>query len=166
MIGLGGWGGRSEKNGPYVYFNDDGELIRDTSPGPGGAHGPQSAFPITIRDSKHPITRGMPSMWLHVKDELYESLRGPAENMNVLATAYSTRTQHHEPMMLCIQYGKGRVFHTPMGHSNESQECVGFITTFLRGCEWAASGHVTEGTPKDFPTADTTSSRSFRPATP
>ena len=166
MIGLGGWGGRSEKNGPYVYFNDSGELIRDTSAGPGGAHGPKTAFQITIRDSKHPITRGMPSMWLHVKDELYESLRGPAENMNVLATAYSTRTQHHEPMMLCIQYGKGRVFHTPMGHSNESQECVGFITTFLRGCEWAASGHVTEGTPKDFPTADTTSSRSFRPATP
>ena len=24
MIGLGGWGGRSEKNGPYVYFNDSG----------------------------------------------------------------------------------------------------------------------------------------------
>lgn len=108
----------------------------------------------------------MPSMWLHVNDELYESLRGPAENMNILATAYSTQTQHHEPMMLCIQYGKGCVFHTPMGQLNESQECAGFITTFLRGCEWAASGQVPEGTPKDFPTTDATSSRSFRTATP
>ena len=74
-------------------------------------------------------------------------------------------TQHHGFMVLCSG-GKGRVFHTPMGHSNESQECVGFITTFLRGCEWAASGRVTTRTPEDFPTADATSSRSFRPSTP
>ena len=30
---------------------------------------------------------------------------------------------------MTIDYGKGRVFHTPMGHGNDSQECVGFITT-------------------------------------
>ena len=60
MIGLGGWGGRNEKSGPYLYFDEGGKLVRDPRPGRGGSHGPQSAFKVTLRDAKHPITRGMP----------------------------------------------------------------------------------------------------------
>ena len=161
MIGLGGWGGRNEKSGPYVYYSDDGKLVRDTSPGAGGSHGPQAPFAIIVRDAAHPITKGMPATWLHAKDELYDSLRGPATNMEVLATAYSPKTKRHEPMMLSIAHGKGRVFHTPMGHANESQECVGFITTFVRGAEWAATGAVEQPVPADFPTADAERSRPF-----
>jgi type 1 glutamine amidotransferase len=164
MIGLGGWGGRNEKSGPYVYYNDEGKLVRDTAPGAGGSHGPQIPFAVVIRDTAHPVTKGMPATWMHVKDELYDSLRGPAVNMQVLATAYCTKTKRHEPMMLAIDYGKGRVFHTPMGHANESQECVGFITTLLRGCEWAATGAVTLPVPADFPAADAVSSRPFAAA--
>jgi hypothetical protein len=37
--------------------------------------------------------------------------------------------------------------------------CIGFITTFRRGAEWAATGKVTQKVPKDFPTADTVSYR-------
>ncbi|MFM8891437.1 MAG: ThuA domain-containing protein, partial [Planctomycetia bacterium] len=161
MIGLGGWGGRNEKSGPYVYYSDDGKLVRDTSPGPGGSHGPQEPFAIVIRGPSHPITAGMPATWMHAKDELYASLRGPAANLEVLATAYCPRTKRHEPMMMTVSFGKGRVFHTPMGHANESQECVGFITTFMRGTEWAALGKVEQPVPADFPTADAPRSRPF-----
>jgi len=161
MIGLGGWGGRNEKSGPYVYYSDEGRLVRDASPGPGGSHGPQAPFAVVIRDTAHPVTKGMPAKWMHAKDELYDSLRGPAENMEVLATAYCTKTGRHEPMMMAIGYGKGRVFHTPMGHGNDSQECVGFITTFLRGCQWAATGGVDLPVPADFPSAAEPSSRPF-----
>ncbi len=166
MIGLGGWGDRNEKDGPLVYYNDAGELIRDDSPGNAGAHGPQSEYQIKIRNEEHPITKNMPSTWMHTKDELYNSLRGPAENMEILATAYSDPnnegTGRHEPALMVLSYGKGRIFHNIMGHADYSVMSVGFLTSMLRGAEWAATGNVTQEIPEDFPTADKSSSRQFK----
>lgn len=165
MIGLGGWGGRNEKSGPYVYLDEAGKLVRDESKGSGGHHGPQHPFQLIVRDGEHPVTKGMPKAWMHVNDELYDLLRGPGENMHILATAYADKAKggsgRHEPMIFTLEYGQGRVFHTPMGHGNDSQECVGFITTLTRGAEWAATGKVTQPIPSDFPTQDKTSQRKF-----
>jgi type 1 glutamine amidotransferase len=165
IIGLGGWGGRNEKSGPYVYLNDDGKLVRDEAKGGGGHHGPQHPFLIVIRDPNHPITKGMPRQWMHANDELYDLLRGPGENMQILGTALAAKDKggsgRHEPMLMTIEYGQGRVFHTPMGHGNDSQECVGFITVLQRGAEWAATGKVTVPVPDDFPTAEKVSRREF-----
>ncbi|MGB5435741.1 MAG: ThuA domain-containing protein [Maribacter sp.] len=166
MIGLGGWGDRSEKDGPYVYYNDTDELIRDMTPGNAGAHGPQHEYQIQLRNTEHPITKGMPEKWLHTKDELYQQLRGPAENMEVLATAYAAEEQdgsgRHEPAMMVLHYGKGRIFHSILGHADYSVQCVGFITTILRSAEWAATGKVTIPIPSDFPTADQSNIRDFK----
>jgi type 1 glutamine amidotransferase len=162
MIGLGGWGNRNEKSGPYVYFKD-GKQVVDTSPGRGGGHGPQYPFLVIVRDTEHPITKDMPTSWMHAQDELYTHLRGPAQNMKILATAMAPRNKggrdFDEPMMMVLDYGKGRVFHTPMGHADYSMKCTGFITALQRGSEWAATGKVTLPIPEDFPTADAPKSR-------
>ncbi|MEM9587546.1 MAG: ThuA domain-containing protein [Planctomycetota bacterium] len=166
MIGLGGWDGRNEKSGPYVYLDAEGKEIRDLSPGGGGSHGPQHEFQIVIREPDHPITKGLPRAWMHSQDELYQKLRGPATNMTILATSFAAPqykgTGRHEPMLMTITYGDGRIFHTPMGHSDVSMQCVGFITTLVRGTEWAATNRVTlTETPEDFPTATEVSVRPY-----
>ena len=169
MIGLGGWGGRTEKTGPYIFLDDSGKTVRDDSPGKGGDHGPQHEYQIVIRDKDHPITQGLPGSFMHSKDELYQRLRGPGDNMTILATAFADKkykgTDRHEPMMMTIDYGQGRIYHTPMGHADYSVECVGFITTLIRGTEWAATGKVTlTDVPDDFPTATEPSARKFEAA--
>jgi type 1 glutamine amidotransferase len=165
MIGLGGWGGRNETSGPYVRFRDN-KFVFDTQPGPGGHHGKQHPFQVVIRKLEHPITAGLPIAWMHAQDELYDKMRGPAQNMNVLATAYADPATggsgEHEPMLFTISYGDGRVFHTTLGHSAEAMQCVGFIVTLARGAEWAATGSVTQQSiPSDFPAADKVSTRNL-----
>ena len=174
MIGVGGWGGRGVDYGSYAYYDKNEIDQRDPTSGPCGSHGPQQEYLVIHRDQSHPITKGLPAKWLHTKDELYDRLRGPAENMTILGTAYSDEEKNgppwakeingsgrHEPMLSAISYGKGRVFHNAMGHSDYSMECVGFITLFQRGAEWAASGKVTQRVPSDFPTVGMTSSRKW-----
>lgn len=165
MIGIGGWGNRDEKDGPYVYYDNEGNLVRDTSIGPAGKHGTRHEFPITVRDKNHPITRDMPTEWLTTQDECYAMLRGPAEQMTILATgkdqSETAPTDRHEPVLMVVDYGKGRIFHSTLGHADYSIEGVGFIISFLRGVEWAATGKVTQSIPNDFPTSKKATRRKF-----
>ncbi len=146
IIGVGGWRGRSEKDGPYLRFRDEG-IVRDTSPGRGGSHGIRHEFLIVARQPHHPILEGLPRWWMHARDELYDRLRGPAEQVEVLATAYSEPstggTGENEPMLMTITFGEGRIFHTVLGHDTVAMSGLGFQITLLRGTEWAATGKVT-----------------------
>jgi len=161
MIAIGGWCDRDEKSGPWLYVKD-GKVVRDESPGAAGHHGPQVEFQVKTFNAEHPVMKGLPPAFLHLKDELYSKMRGPAEHVTILATSDSKLSEggsgREEPMLLAIDYGKGRVFVTMLGHDPRSSRCVGFLTTFARGTEWAASDKVTIPVPENYPTADKTSS--------
>lgn len=142
MIGLGGWGGRTEKSGPYLKLKD-GQWSSMQLDGPSGNHGKRAGFIVENVAPSHPIMTGLPAQWLHPQDELYNSLRGPAKNLTVLASAVSDITHEPQPMLMAINFGKGRVFHTTLGHGAEALGGLGFQITFARGAEWAATGKVT-----------------------
>lgn len=168
IIALGGWEGRNEKSGPYCYLKD-GKLVLDNRPGHGGSHGQQREFPMHCQNAEHPITKGLPDNWMHARDEMYDSMRGPA---NIKDLLYSGTTDpatggsgREEPLVFTVDYGKARIFHLMLGHcsptaeDNPSMQCVGFQTLLLRGAEWAATGKVKQPVPSDFPTSQDISLR-------
>ena len=162
MIGVGGWGGRQAGVSGYLLRRVRGDWTA-TSPDEGlsGEHGKMREFWVIHDRPDHPILQGLPLKWMHATDELYSSLRGPAENVEVLAHARSRFTEENEPIMMVVTYGDGRIFHLPMGHYSDEREpfgaavnCVGFQTVLARGTEYVATGEVTLGIPSSFPSAD------------
>ena len=151
MVGMA-WRGAGA--GDRLYFDSTDKLVRIPK-GQGGSTGETThPFAVVMRDPAHPITRGLPREWMHAKDQLMHTVRGPAEDVRILATAYSPKTEFHEPTLWTVTYGQGRIVQTPMGHDVFAMRCVGFLTTVRRGIEWAATGNVTQPVPEEFPTAD------------
>ncbi|MCY3629957.1 MAG: ThuA domain-containing protein [Bacteroidota bacterium] len=162
MVGLL-WRG---KDAGYGAYWDEKQGLTRVAPGEdrGAGHGRLHHWTITTRDPEHSIMAGLPEMWLHPFDELYHGQRGPAEGMNVLATAWSDTesggTGRHELMVWWIEFGEGKVLTFLPGHLWGGQEddralrCVGFRTLLQRSAEWLATGEVTLPVPENFPTAE------------
>jgi glycosyltransferase len=169
IIGFGGWENRDETDGPYIYMKDGKLMYDEETPGHGGSHGSQHEFALHCGNPDHPVTKGLPAMWRHAQDELYDRMRGPGIVKDVLFWAYSDPetggSGRDEMAIFTVDYGSARIFHTTLGHAgntldnNMAMQCAGFQVTLLRGAEWAATGEVTQQVPDDFPTEITVSLR-------
>ena len=122
-----------------------------------GHHSARHDFKVDIKDQEHPITRGLAATYPQPNDELYANLRWqPQGTYHVLATAWDDHSLYrpgekqaipgsglNQPMLWTVDYGKGRVFVTALGHDPDAMMSAVFITTLRRGTEWAATGKVT-----------------------
>lgn len=123
-------------------------------------HGKFHPFDVSVSDRNHPITAGFPS-WPKHPDELYHGLTEMhGVDYRVLMSAASSRklggSGKVEPVALVARYGKGRIFHTTLGHvwrnvppTRASITDPRFRLLLARGTEWAALGEV-RSKPSDF----------------
>ena len=100
-----------------------------------GHHSAPHDYTVKVVDTEHPITKGLKLQFTQTNDELYANLRWqPAGTYHVLATAYddhalyaASRTDARAPqplvgagadqnMLWTVDFGKGRVFTTALGH--------------------------------------------------
>ena len=105
-----------------------------------GGHGPYGEFAVNIKDTEHPITKGLEDF--KTEDELYAKLSGD-EEIEVLASAYSDWSTKVEPIVFVKRYGQGRVVHNVLGHGLDSKQNTSYQKLLCRGVEWAATGEVT-----------------------
>jgi type 1 glutamine amidotransferase len=129
-----------------------------------GHHSAAHDFTVKITDPEHPVTRGLKLSFPQPKDELYANLRWqPADRYHVLATAYDDHSLYQgkarqpipgagldQPMLWTVEFGKGRVLVTVLGHDIPAVQTPAFVTTFSRGAEWAATGAVTQSIPPEM----------------
>lgn len=151
----------------------------------GSRRNPTSDFAMTTCRDQYGITRFMPDGWLTVEDDLFAGIEWhPDANIEILATAFDDvkaydipnfPPAHHPgnipggklenmpgvntemPVAWVNHYGKGRSFVTSIGHGDGTIKRAAFMSLFLRGLEWAATGKAT------LPPPDRSGDKRLRP---
>lgn len=98
-------------------------------------HDPRGVFKVNIADGDHPVTRGLKAF--DADDELYTCLAGSSP-IHVLASARSSVDGRDYPMAFVLNHGKGRVFHSVLGHDLKAITIPGVAGLYRRGTAWAA----------------------------
>ncbi len=123
-----GCGAMQEWNG---FVDVAGRVWDPNLPG----HDPYGEFVVRVLDTGHPATHGLRDFI--TTDELYTCLAGDTE-IKILADATSKVDGHDHPMAFVLTPGKGRVFHSPLGHDLQSLQPDGTRQLYLQGTRWAA----------------------------
>ncbi len=166
IIGLG-W--RKKEYGWALTLDDTGHITRiPPGEGQGTGHGKRFAALIN-RLGDHPIHEGLPRRWKAADIEVYYYVRGPAENIEILSSAFEPKTQMNWPIEWTVQYGQGRVYTSTLGHvwKGDVQPVTvrdaAVQTLLVRALQWLAKVPITLPAPADFPTENATSIRAELP---
>jgi uncharacterized protein len=115
--------------------------------------------PIILEDSEFPATKHFPKAFTK-RDEIYQAKNWSRENVNVLMRLDETklnyennprihRADHDFAVAWTKMYGKGRVFYSTLGHTNESWDDPDIQTMYFEAIRWALG--MTEGSTKPHP---------------
>jgi type 1 glutamine amidotransferase len=117
-------------------------------------HGEKGPVSVSFSDHEHPITAGLSDF--RIFDELWINA-GSGNGFQVLGTASAIYPQNNnregdepQPAVFVKEYGKGRIFHTILGHDPRAVRNTGFQILLLRGTEWAATGEVSLSLSQEF----------------
>ncbi len=138
----------------------------------GGRRSPKSDFVVDVAAPEHPITKGLHPHFMVTGDDFLCGISFMENtSVEVLATVYDDLKDYPQegfppphmkmvyipdgdlskmrgvntdaPIAWTNRYGQGRVFVVSIGHDIDTMRRVDFLTLFVRGCEWAATGNVT-----------------------
>lgn len=99
----------------------------------GTFHPPYGEFEVEVTAPAHPIMKGVPRAF-RTTDEKYTNLKLVGD-LNVLA--FALHDEKTQPMLFTLEHGKGRVFHTALGHDLNAMKNEQFQTTLIQGTRWA-----------------------------
>ncbi|KAF0238007.1 MAG: hypothetical protein FD181_1403 [Prolixibacteraceae bacterium] len=106
-------------------------------------HGKPSETRVEISNNEHPVTQGMKGF--EILDELWINA-SKNNKFEVLGTAtnegLAQKGVENQPAIMVAEYGKGRIFHTILGHDLKAVQSTCFQALVLRGTEWAGTGKV------------------------
>ena len=115
--------------------------------------------PIVLEDADFPATRHFPKAFMK-RDEIYQLKNYSRDNVNVLLRLDETKLKyennpriHREDRDFAVayskMYGKGRVFYSTLGHTNESWDDPDIQKMYFEAIRWALG--MTEGSTKPHP---------------
>ena len=100
---------------------------------------------------------------LTINDEIYEMKNFSRDRVRVLMTLDTSSVDMHAPnihrtdgdfaLTWVRNYGKGRVFHSALGHENAVWDRKDFQTMWVEAIKWAMKLTDGDATPRPRPTA-------------
>jgi type 1 glutamine amidotransferase len=122
-------------SGAFQEFTVDFEHLAGRVWDPNRGHDPYGRFTVRVTDHNHPITAGL--IDFETNDELYTCLAGSTP-IQTLALATSSVDGKDYPMAIALKVGKGRIFHSPLGHDVPALSIPAVGQLFRRATAWAA----------------------------
>lgn len=125
---------------PAIWYNwkDWPEYNEKLVGGGSKGHNKYGPFDVTITNTKHPVTKGVPATF-HLNDELYYFIADPAATpIEILASSKAADSDKVFPSLFIVKYPKGRIVGLALGHDADSHTIEPYKTILRNAIKWAA----------------------------